>query len=196
MACGADLARQTVTSDQSRTLLTADDLLLMPDDGRFYELLDGKLVEMTPPGGMHGKVSAGIPYALLSHVRAHELGEVLSNDPGVILHRQPDRVRAPDVCFIARDRLPPGGLPDGYLELVPDLVVEVISPGDRAAEVQAKIEHCLNAGARLVWAVYPHTRSVVTYQSLAAVPVYSAGEILTGEPVLPGFACPVASLFA
>ncbi len=92
--------------------------------------------------------------------------------------------------------MPAQGLPRGYLEVVPDLIVEVISPGDSAAEVQEKIEEWLRAGARLVWAVYPDTRSVVAYQSLAAVRVYTEADILDGEPVLPGFTCPVARLFA
>ena len=119
-----------------KTLLTADDLLKLPDDGRHLELLDGELIEMAPTGGRHGDVSANVTYELESYVRSQDLGKVLSNDPGIILRRNPDTVRTPDVCFFARDRVPPGGIPDGLLDLIPDFVVEVVSPGDSAADVQ------------------------------------------------------------
>ena len=178
-----------------QTLLTADDLLKLPDDGYRYELIDGELVQMAPPGGEHGGVVAAATSILFVYVQAIDLGWVLGGDPGVILRRNPDRVRAPDVCFIARNRLPEGRLPTGYLEIVPDFIIEIVSPSDRAVDVQAKIEEWLRAGARLVWAVYPSTRSVVAYRSQTEIRIYSEGDILDGEPVLPGFTCPVARLF-
>ena len=180
----------------AKLLLTAEDLLKLPDDGRFYELLDGELVEMSPPGGAHGKVTLMVGYHLLAHVKANELGEVLAGDPGIILRRNPDRVRAPDVCFIARERLPAGGIPAGYLEVVPDFIVEVVSPGDRAAEVQEKAEEWLRAGARLVWVLYPKTRSILAYQGLASARVYADADTITGAPVLPDFSIGVAELFS
>src|SRR5487761_1855071 len=149
-----------------KTLSTAEDLLKLPDDGKLYELLDGELVEMSPPGGTLGKAMAKISQLLLNHVEGPGLGEVLCGDPGIILLRYPDRVRAPDVCFIARERVPAGGISAKYLEVVPDFVIEIVSPDDRASEVQEKIEEWLRAGARLVWAVYPQTRSVVAYRGL------------------------------
>ena len=133
-----------------KTLLTVEDLLRLPVDHRHYELLDGELVEMSPTGGTHGRVIVKLVTLLSTHVEAHDLGEVLAGDPGIILRRHPDRVRAPDVCLIARERVPAGGPPSGYLEIIPDLVVEIVSPNDRAADVQAKIEEWLQAGARLV----------------------------------------------
>ena len=177
-------------------LLTAEDLFKLPDDGYRYELLDGELVKMAPPGGEHGLVLFDVTLPLGNYVTAHDLGAVLVGGPGIVLRRNPDRVRAPDLCFIARDRIPAGGLPRGYLEVIPDLVVEVISPGDRAAEVQEKVEEWLTAGVRLVWALYPRTRSVAAYQSLTVVRVYTESDVLDGAPVLPGFSWPVASLFA
>ncbi|MBI4498633.1 MAG: Uma2 family endonuclease [Chloroflexi bacterium] len=180
----------------TKTLLTAEDLLRLPEDECRYELLDGELVTMAPTGAEHGRIAARVAYRLLMHVEAHNGGAVLTNDPGIILRRNPDRVRAPDVCFIARERIPAGGLPQGYLETVPDLIVEVVSPNDTAVDVQQKVEEWLQAGARLVWVVYPGTRSVVVYQSLTQVRVYKEGDTLDGAPVWSDFACPVASLFA
>jgi Uma2 family endonuclease len=178
----------------AKTCLTAEDLLALPDDGLRHELLDGELVDVAPPGGEHGSVQMNIGVVLIAHVKPRGLGVVLG-EVGVILRRDPDRVRAPDVCFIARDRLPQGRVPKGYLELVPDLVVEVVSPSDRAEEVQQKIEEWLRAGARLVWVVYPATRSVAAYRGGAEAHLYAEPGTLDGAPVLPDFACPVAELF-
>ena len=176
--------------------LAADDLFRLQDDGHRYELLDGGLVEMAPTGGKHGRASAKVAQLLLNHVEPDDLGEVLSNEPGIVLQRNPDRVRAPDVCFIARHRVPAEELPGGYLDSVPDLIVEVISPTDRATEGPAKIEEWLRAGARLVWAVFPNTRSVVAYQSFTDIGVTTETDTLDGAPVLPGFACPVTDPFS
>jgi len=85
-------------------------------------------------------------------------------------------------------------LPEGFIEVVPDLIVEIVSPSDRAGAVQQKTDEWLRAGARLVWTVYPETRTVVA-QTSDATQAYREGDTLTGEPVLPGFAAPVAALF-
>ena len=158
-------------------LITAEEILMLPDDGKYYELLDGELVELMPAGVGHGKMSAKTIHRLLTFVGAGDLGEVVSNDAGIILGRDPDRVRGPDVCFISRERLPAGGLPRGYLEIVPDFIIEVVSPSDRASEVEAKMEEWVRAGARLAWAMYPDTRSI------------------DAAPVLPEFSLLVADLF-
>ena len=177
------------------TLLTADDLLRLPDDGRRYELLDGEVKEMAPAAYEHGRVLTKVVIVLGSYVEANDLGEVVAGDPGIILRRNPDRVRAPDVAFFARERVPTGEARAKFVDVVPDLVVEIVSPNDTAAEVQQKVEEWLRVGVRLVLALYPGTRSVVAYQSLATVRVHTETDSLTGEPVLPGFSCPVSSLF-
>ena len=85
-----------------KALLTAEDLLRLQDDQHRYELLDRELLEMSPAGGRHGNVMARVTSPLTAFVDTHDLGEVSCGDPGIILRRHPDRVRAPDVCFIAR----------------------------------------------------------------------------------------------
>ena len=112
------------------------------------------------------------------------------------MRRNPDRVRAPDLCFYAAGRFTEGRPPATYIELIPDFVVEVVSPSDRAADVQQKIEEWLTAGVRLVWAVYPATRSVTVYRGLAAARVYLEGEAIDGTPMFPEFALPVADIFS
>jgi len=176
-----------------KTLTTAEDLLCLPSDLR-CELLDGEVVELAPAGLRHNTIITNIAPHLGGYAKVGLLGRVFSGDTGIILARNPDRVRAPDLCFIARERLPTGAVPEGFTEIVPDLIVEVISPSDRAGDVQQKADEWLRAGARLVWTVYPETRTVVA-QTSDATRTYREGDTLTGEPVLPGFAVRVAALF-
>ena len=177
-------------------LLTAEDLWNMPDNGGRRELWDGVLVEMSPTGARHGDVVTTAAMLLGAHVRGTGLGKVLTGDVGIVLHRDPDRVLAPDLCFISTDRLPAKEMPDGFLNVVPDFVIEIVSPCDRAGEVQAKVDAWLDAGVRLVWAVYPKSRSVMAFRSHAEASRYTAGDVIDAAPVLPEFSVPVAELFA
>jgi len=179
-----------------KTLMTAEDLLRLPTDACRYELLDGELIEMSPANGRHNKIMGRITVLLTNYTDLGALGDVLPGDTGFVLRRNPDRVRAPDVCFIAANRLPPEGIPPAFLEIVPDLVVEIVSPSDSAAMVQQKTEEWLQAGVRLVWTVYPETRTVVASQNLEATRIYHETDTLSGEPVLPDFSVLVAALFA
>ena len=93
------------------------------------------------------------------------------------------------------ERLGTDEAPAGFLKMAPDLAVEVVSPSDSAAAVQSKVEDWLGAGTRLVWVVYPDTRSVTVYRSLNEAEVLSEPDALDGAPVLPDFALPVSDLF-
>src|SRR5207249_1462771 len=119
-------------------------------DGR-RELIDGKVVEMAADNLRHNGVIDKTSFHLSRFVRENQLGKVMPGDTGIILARNPDLVRCPDVCFFARHSIPPGGFPPTYTEIVPDLIVEIVSPNDRATEVLEKTELWLRAGARLVW---------------------------------------------
>jgi len=151
---------------------------------------------MPPAGQEHGGTGATVTGLLWAYVSPRGLGRVLTLDAGIILRRNPDTVRGPDVCFIAAERLPGGRLPVGYGEIVPDLIVEIVSPGTRRAAVRRKTRMWLEAGARLVWTLYPRTRTVEVSRPDAEDRTLRAGDMLTGEPVLPGFSVPVADLFA
>ena len=179
----------------TRTLVTADELLRMPDDGKRYELIEGELIQMAPAGLRHGEIAATIALLIGNHVRQNDHGSVFVADPGFFLQRDPDTVRAPDVAFIKKNRLSPEGAPAGFSDTIPDLVVEVVSPNDRAGQVQEKIEQWIEHGVRLVWLVHPDQRSITVYRSLNEVHVLQEGDTLTGDPVLPGFTCLVAEIF-
>lgn len=171
-------------------LLTAEELLQLSIPNKHVELVRGVLVVREPPGGRHGRIAANVAFELSKHVRANELGVVYAAETGFTLSRHPDTVRAPDVAFIGRDRLP-APEPTGYPELGPDLVVEVLSPGDRAGETLTKVGEWLSAGTRLVWIIDPERRSARVYRADGSETIVTADQTLDGEDVVPGFSCRV-----
>ena len=86
-------------------------------------------------------------------------------------------------------------VPDTYIEMVPDLVVEVVSPGDSRREVREKVEAWLRAGVRLVWIVDPATRSATAFRSPEDATRLSENDAMDGEDVVPGFTCRIGDLF-
>ncbi len=185
--------------EQQKTLLNSDDLLCISSVGHHtglrYELVKGELIEMAPAGARHGGIANQIAFLLTTHVNPRRLGRVFAAETGFRIHREPDTVRAPDVAFITMERLPSGELPAGYMDVAPDLVVEVVSPSDSAAYVQAKVEDWLRAGVRLILVAYPDTRSVAVYHSMREATLLTIDDTLEGGPVLPDFACQVRELF-
>ena len=179
-----------------KSKFTAEDLQHLPSTEQRMELVKGKVYDMPPAGGRHGDVAMEIGALLRVHVRANDLGRVFAAETGFILHRNPDTVRAPDAAFVAAGRLPEGELPAGYPELAPDLVVEVLSPNDRAGEVAGKVDDWLSAGVQLVWVLDPASRTATVYRPGEPVEVLSLDERLSGGSVIPGFDCPIGELFA
>ncbi len=102
-----------------KTLMTAEELLRLPDTEHRYELIAGRLVTMPPGGAEHGAVAMNLAYYLTAHVMRGRLGEVFAADTGFILRHNPDTVRAPDVAFIRKERLPEGGLPATFCSSLP-----------------------------------------------------------------------------
>ncbi|HEY7295710.1 MAG TPA: Uma2 family endonuclease [Dehalococcoidia bacterium] len=181
----------------AKKLLTAEELFDLEECCPDVELIEGELQEMTPPPGWeHGETTLGIGALLHAYVRMNRVGRVAVGDPGIVIDRNPDTVRGPDVAFISSERLPADKPVPGYSEIVPDLVVEVVSPSDRAGRIEQKVAQWLAAGVRLVWVVYPLTRHVIAYRELAHPRIYTAEETIDAQPVLPGFSCAVAEFFA
>lgn len=180
---------------ETRTRMTARELFELPDDGKRYELVEGELKEIVPAGARHGSTTARLTVLLGQHVRAERLGVVLAAETGFVISRNPDTVRAPDVSFVAQERVPEEGPPESFWELTPDLVVEVVSPNDTAAEVQSKVQMWLESGTHLAWVVYPDTRSVVAYKSLKDISTLTAEDVLSSGDVVPGFECKVTEIF-
>jgi len=177
--------------------ITEEDLLRLPRDGRKYELVDGE-IRVSPAGGRHGQVSVHLVIVLGAYVRERRLGVVLESSTGFRLAgRKPDQkdVRSPDVSFVAAGRLPADKAPVGFIELAPDLAVEVLSPDDRTRDVLDKVGEFLGAGTRLVWVLDPQKRVAAVYRSLTDLRHLGESDSLDGEDVIPGFSCQLREIF-
>jgi len=174
---------------------TASELFEMPDDGFRYELVKGELRRTSPAGWEHGVVVVNITLLLGQHVKVNNFGTCSGAETGFKIASDPDTVRAPDLAFVSRERIPEGDAPKKFLPFAPDLAVEVLSPGDTFSEVEEKVEDWLDAGARAVWIVDPKRRGVVVYRSMTDVTRLSEGDELEGGDVVPGFRCKVAEIF-
>src|SRR5436189_6189025 len=130
-------------------LMTADELLLTSIPDKRVELVRGVLVVREPAGYRHGRVSMNLAFLLSKHVEGTEAGQVVSSDTGFKLTSDPDTVRAPDVAFISRQRLPDPQT-RGFPALGPDLAAEGLSPDARPGETLAKVGAWHDRSARLV----------------------------------------------
>jgi Uma2 family endonuclease len=182
----------------TQTLMTEDDLLRMPDDGYRYELVEGELRQMSPTGYEHGRCTVNLSTLLAAHVRKHKLGDVLAAETGFVIARTKDgrvTVRAPDVAFVARGRVPAEADTSKFLELAPDLVAETLSPSDTAVEVEEKIASWLKAGVRVALVVNPASRSITLHRPSASINRLTDDDELDLGDVVEGFRCRVAEIF-
>lgn len=179
----------------TQKLITAEEFARMPDppDGSQQELVRGAIITMPPPGERHGVCCMKISRRIGGFVEDNNLGTATCNDSGFITERDPDSVRGPDIAFWSREKLPE--VPEGYIDVAADLVVEVVSPSDRFTRVQRKVSEYLTKGVRLVWVVDPEDRSVAVYREGQKPKVLNENETLSGEDVLSGFTCRIADLF-
>jgi Uma2 family endonuclease len=150
---------------------------------------------MSPSGWRHGTVVSNLHAFLAPYIRERKLGMAFGAETGFRLSRDPDTVRAPDFAFIAKEHLPSEEPSEAFWPGAPDLAVEVLSPGDRTGEVDEKITEWLSAGVAAVWVVDSQLETVTIYSGAKPVEVRSAGEMLEGGHVLPGFSCAVDELF-
>ena len=136
-------------------LVTAQELLEMPDDGYRYELVEGALRRLSPASHQHGRIILNLSAALHHYARTHNLGTVYAAETGFLLARNPDTVRAPDVGFVKQERVNAVQEETGYYPGAPDLAAEVISPNDLYTEVEEKVIAWLDAGTQMVLVVNP-----------------------------------------
>ena len=174
-------------------LLTAAEYMALPDDGTRTELVRGEVIEMSRPKGEHGLVQFQIGYLLKSFTKPRKLGWVLG-ESGVQTEFDPDTVRGPDVFFVSLERCPTR--PKEWFTIPPDLVVEILSPGDRPGETRAKVREYLDSGVGLVWVVNPETKSVTVHAGSAPGTKLAETDTIDGGDALPGFTCVVADFFA
>jgi Uma2 family endonuclease len=176
-------------------LVTAEELERMGERGHLFELVRGELVPVNPPGGEHGALAVAIAAELWAFVRERGLGRVYT-ESGFVLSRGPDTVRGPDVSFVSREREATAGLRRGFLQAAPDLAVEIWSPDNSMPGLTRKALEYLAAGTRRVWLIDPRRRVVEVRLPDQTVTTLSTGDTIPGGEVLPGFALPLARLFA
>lgn len=181
---------------EAKRLMTAEEFAALPTGrGTRYELVEGKVREMAAAGFLHGMTVSQTNVVLGVFVAPRDLGALVGAETGFRVQHDPDVVYAPDVAFVAGDRLPPPSEQAGFLPLAPDFVVEVVSPSDRRREVRAKVADWLRYGTRVVWVLNPTSRAAEAWRADGPVEIRRSDEEIDAEPVLPGFRCFVRDLF-
>ncbi len=184
--------------DYAPRLWTAADLAELPEDlptgSVRYELDDGVLITMTPPGYDHGHMEIAIGGELREQGEKRGHGKA-TGEVGIVLRRKPDRVVGADAAFISQARLPIRRTPEGYLETIPDLVVEVVSKNDTRAYLTRKIKDYLRAGVSIVWLVDPAKRTLVEYRSGQEALTYDESATVLLSDLIPDFKLALADVF-
>ncbi len=173
--------------------VTPEDLLEMPDGDRF-ELVRGELVprEMSNQSSFIG---FGLNRQMGNHIAELNLGIGFQSDCGLqIFPWDEGRVRYADGAFLSSARVPEGVPGRGHLRVAPDLVFEVVSPGDIFVDGETKIEEYLRAGVRLIWTLIPSVRVVRVDRADRTGTRLTAEDTLSGEDILPGFSVRVGDI--
>lgn len=173
--------------------MTIDDLENLSGHDR-YELLRGKLHEMSPPTESHSDAHLELTLQIARFAQAHDLRKVFI-ETAFVFERSPDTLLIPDIAFVRELRLPADRDPQRACQVAPDLAVEIVSPTDRRAMVAAKARQYVALGVQLVWIVDPRDRTVTVYHGDGGVQVLNVTDTLVGDPVLPGFRLSVSAIF-
>ena len=175
--------------------MTGDELARVPNLGR-CELVVGRVVHMSPTGFVHGKIEARFAAALCAFVEPRGLGEG-PDRRGRHLHPRaiPTRCAVPTSCYISNERLARKTPGRAFLDVAPELVIEVLSPDDRPGEIRTKLAEYFEAGVKVVWLARPDERDVLVHRSVTDFLRVGRDEILTATDVLPGLALPLAEIF-
>ncbi len=187
-----------MSTTTAKKLMTAEefcDWVHQPEQAdKWFELVRGEVIELPAPNKPHGVVCIRVGHLLMNYVDQRGFGYVTCNDSGVILERDPDTVRGPDVALY-EDANTFAELHPKYGEVPPRLAVEVLSPNDRANKVLRKINDYLRCGVGMVWVIDPEIRTVTVHQPGKQQIELTESQELTGEDVLPGFRCLVSDFF-
>ncbi len=178
---------------EQERLYTPEDLweLSHQEERKFFELVEGRIVEVSPASAAHTELEGWVFFHILTHVSRNDLGVVSTGDGGYILF--PDTVVAPDVGFLSKARLTPET--DKYYPVPPDLAVEIVSPSDTPGKIRRKVQLYLRAGTRLVWVFYPDEKFVDVYRADGTISSLEGEDALDGEDVLPGFTMKVGEIY-
>jgi len=188
------MATQVVTAQAPprQARVTLDEFKRLRHDGHKAELVNGE-VKMSPAGLRHERIDANLIMLIGAFLKQQPLGHIYGSSAGYTLPS--GDVRSPDVSFVALARLPSGRDPDDYADFPPDLAVEILSPHDRARELNDKVAEYFEFGVQLMWVIDPKRQTVTVYRSWTEARTLRPDETLDGGDVLPGFACRVGEIF-
>jgi Uma2 family endonuclease len=179
------------------TLVSAQELLRMPRDDWRYELVEGVLHRMPPPGFERGTTAGQFGGLLFTHVNQRKVGRVLAAETGFLIGTQPDTVRAPDVAFVSNERLREQVFdPKQYFPGAPDFLVEVLSPTDTYSEVEKKVAGWLGAGARMVVLADPAKQILFVHRPDRPAEILTKDDTLDASGVVSGWKVQVADIFS
>src|SRR5262245_49556529 len=175
--------------------MTAEEFGHLQDDGTHRELVRGRIVRMNMPYPRHGEICGKTHLLMGPYVDEHGLGRLIINDSGVITERGPDTVRGADLAFYSHARLPRGPLPQGYLPVVPELVIEVRSHVDRWSRLLRKVGEYLDAGVSYVCVLDQQTESMHIYSAEEPVRILTSKDEFKLPEILGEFRCKVSRFF-
>lgn len=181
-------------STTSTALMTAEELMQLPDDDLRHELINGELITMPLPRLPHGRIEARLNAPLTQFVLDHDLGEVFANS-GFQLTWNPDTVVGPDISFVSKERLEQTGDVQGYWQGPPDLAIEIYSPGHRPGKVRDRISRLFRVGTKQVWIVALKDSTVSVYRSESDITTFSGSDYLESQDLFPGFRISLERIF-
>ncbi len=173
---------------------TDAEFIALPRDGHRYELIHGEVVDMGHSSMDQSYFACVLIAKLGKFIQVNQLGAICNSSTAFTLKN--GNKRSPNIAFISRERLKGLSRPlRGFFEGAPDLVVEILSPGNTVEEMHQKIVEYFAHGTRLLWKVDPNEHSILVYHSPEPDSLLRMGDSLEGEDLVPGFSMPVAELF-
>lgn len=174
-------------------LLTGEELFRRGDSGS-CELVDGRVVPMSPTGHLHARLEARLSGVFLDYAESTGEWEVLTGEVGIYVRRNPDTIRAADLALISKESYRRCQSPS-YLDVAPEVVVEILSPDDRWLGVMEKLSDYFSAGVARVYVLDPKKRQIFAYRSVTSLILLEEGDVLEDPELLPGFRLALADLF-
>jgi Uma2 family endonuclease len=172
----------------------SDDELLALPEAKFWQLIDGELIKMSPAGAEHGEICSRLLITVGMHVRRRKAGRIYDSSTGFRL--DPDNCFSADVSFVKTARIAavlPN--PEKFVQGAPDFAIEVLSPTDTIRSIERKIALFFHFGTPLMWFVLPRKRVVRIYRSGNEYTTLDSSGSLSADPVLPGLTIPVREVF-
>jgi Uma2 family endonuclease len=198
MSILSDTITDVPWTTEVQRLFTAADLAALPDQlpsgPANYELDEGRLVPMSPTGARHGSMQSRLSAVLCTHGDDLGHGQTFS-ETGIVMRRKPDTVYGPDLAFVVASRLPVKESPEGYLEMMPDLVIEIKSKNDSAAYMKRKAQAYLRAGVPVVVLIDEQARQLAVHRADAATATLNEDDALALDEIIPNFRLPLKQLF-